>query len=42
MEGGAAHLMRLEEKKEGWMGRESGASDAPEKEEMEWKGERRT
>ena len=31
----AAHPMRLEEKKEGWMGRESGASDAPGKEERE-------
>ncbi len=27
--------MRLEEKKEGWMGRESGAFDAPGKEESE-------
>jgi hypothetical protein len=39
MEGGATHLMRLEEKKEN--GRGSGASDAPGKEEMEWKGARR-
>ena len=31
----AAHPMRLEEKKEGWMGRESGAFDAPGKEESE-------